>query len=301
MKLVMAAAALAVQRLLRHLVLLATEEAANFFVADGVLLRSGKRQGNPMKNRNLGRTIVFLGLAALIGSMAWWAVYYHLVIGALGQNPVLMHPMGCLLWTSDLCEQAKAAAKVANVPAYNPLALWVSIAILVIGLGIVWRSPSPGAVPMTPPGEPKLFIRQLEPFYAWSRDLSWPVVRIAAAGTLVYFGIVKLLTSSVATFATGSMARRGLEPAMLLAYIVWFNETVGACMVALGLFTRFVAASIAIEMFVLTFVALFANGFVYNSGRGGWQFGLLLGALFFAIALRGGGPYSLDRLLRREL
>jgi putative oxidoreductase len=69
-------------------------------------------------------------------------------------------------------------------------------------------------------------------------------------------------------------------------------------MIILGLFTRFFAAALAIEFFIITFVAAFATG--YLPGRG-WGVFLMWGLLFFAIALRGGGPYSLDRLLRREL
>ncbi len=111
----------------------------------------------------------------------------------------------------------------------------------------------------------------------------------------------KLTTATIAGFASGSMARRGLEPATLMAYIVFFNESVGAILVAVGLFTRFAAASIAIEMFIITFVAHFANGFGWSNPRGGWEFPLVWGLIFFAIALRGGGPYSLDRVLRREL
>jgi putative oxidoreductase len=54
-------------------------------------------------------------------------------------------------------------------------------------------------------------------------------------------------------------------------------------------------------MFILTFVGHFGNGFNWPSARGGWEMPLVWGLVFFAIALRGGGPYSLDRLLGREL
>ena len=44
----------------------------------------------------------------------------------------------------------------------------------------------------------------------------------------------------------------------------------------------------AIEMYILTFLAVFANGFAYTNPRGGWEVPLMWGCLFFAIALRGG-------------
>jgi putative oxidoreductase len=254
-----------------------------------------------MVSRKLARAIVFIGIAGIIVSHAWWASYFNLVIQGLGSSSPIVHPFGCLLFTSDLCAQAKVAAKVANFPEYSPLALWVSILILLVGIVLVARSRSTEPYPVTPVGEPKLLIAKLEPFYAWSRDLSWPIIRIAAGGALFFRGIVKLTTGSIAVFASGSMSRRGLEPAVPLAYIVFFNEGIGSILVALGLFTRIVAVSLAIEMYIMTFVAFFANGFSFNNTRGGWEMPLMWGLLFFAIALRGGGPYSLDRLLRREL
>ena len=162
-----------------------------------------------MNTRQLGRALVFVGIAAVIASMAWWASYFNLVFRGLGTTPPIAHPFGCLLFTSDLCAQAKATANVANFPEYNPLALWVSIVILVLGLAVVALSKSSEPYPVTPAGEPKLLIGKLEPFYAWGRDLSWPLVRIAAGGTMFAHGFVKLTTGSIAVFATGSMSRRG--------------------------------------------------------------------------------------------
>ena len=82
---------------------------------------------------------------------------------------------------------------------------------------------------------------------------------------------------------------------MAAAYAVFFLETVGAVMIILGLFTRFFAAALAVEFAIITFVAHWPVGFA--AGRGGWVWGLIL----FAVALRGGEPYSLDRKLGWEL
>jgi putative oxidoreductase len=254
-----------------------------------------------MEARNLGRALVFIGIAAVVLSMGWWAWYYNEVFRALGANPPLAHPMGCLLWTSDLCAKALSTTKLANLPAYSPFVLWVSIAVLLAGLGVVFMSASTQPYPETPATEPRPIISKLEPFYAWARDLSWPIIRIAVAGTLFVHGFGKMTAGTVSALASGSLARRGIEPSLPMAYVVYFNEGIGTILVALGLFTRFAAASIAIEMFVLTFVGHFANGFGWSSPRGGWEMPLVWGLIFFAIALRGGGPYSLDRVLRREL
>jgi putative oxidoreductase len=152
-----------------------------------------------------------------------------------------------------------------------------------------------------PSKEPRPIISALAPFYAWTNEIFYPIIRVTAGGVLLAHGIIKLATTTVTAFAAGSLARRGIEPALPLAYVVLFNETIGAICLILGLFTRFVAASIAIELAVITFVASWPNGFAFSNRGGGWEFPFLWGVVVFAIALRGGGPYSLDRVLGREL
>jgi putative oxidoreductase len=157
-----------------------------------------------------------------------------------------------------------------------------------------------------PTGEPKPIIPPLASFYEYSRDLSWLIIRLTAGGMLLVHGIMKVtpmmekgFTATIEAFAAGSMARRGIEPAIVAAYAVFFLETIGAVLIMLGLFTRFVAAAIAIEFAIITFVAHWSAGFA--AGRGGWEYPLFWGLIVFAIALRGGGPYSLDRKLGWEL
>jgi hypothetical protein len=68
---------------------------------------------------------------------------------------------------------------------------------------------------------------------------------------------------------------------------------VGAACLIIGLFTRFFAAALAIEMAVAFLVVHLAKGF--SAGQGGYEFVLLIGTVLFVIAIRGGGPYSVDR------
>jgi putative oxidoreductase len=149
--------------------------------------------------------------------------------------------------------------------------------------------------------EPKLIIPALEPFYGWARDVSWLVIRVTVGGVLLVHGWVKLFQQGVAGFAAAGLARRGIEPSMPLAYLITFNETIGAICLMLGLFTRVIAAIIALEFAVITFYVSFPNGFGWTRPGGGWEYPLLWGLVIFAIALRGGGPYSLDRLIGREV
>ena len=84
-------------------------------------------------------------------------------------------------------------------------------------------------------GEPRPIIPPLAGFYSHARDLSWLVVRLTAGGMLLVHGIMKVMpmaekgfTATIEAFAAGSMARRGIEPALAAAYVVFFLETVGA-------------------------------------------------------------------------
>src|SRR5262249_51647090 len=108
--------------------------------------------------------------------------------------------------------------------------------------------------------EPKPLIPALEPLYQRLRELSWPIIRVTVGGTLLVHGVLKLLGPGIQAFAAGSMARRGIEPALPAAYAVYTLETVGAIAIILGLFTRLFAAAIALEFLVITIVASGPNG-----------------------------------------
>ena len=72
----------------------------------------------------------------------------------------------------------------------------------------------------------------------------------------------------------------------------------------LGLFTRLFAAMIFIEFLVIIFLAHWGGGlagFSWNRQGGGWEYPLFWELIWLAILLRGGGPYSLDGKLGREL
>jgi putative oxidoreductase len=83
------------------------------------------------------------------------------------------------------------------------------------------------------------------------------------------------------------------------AYVTMGLELVGGICLIVGLFTRFFAAALAIEMLIALFAVHFAKG--YAAGAGGYEYVLLIGAACFLIPIRGGGPYSIDRFLGREL
>jgi putative oxidoreductase len=140
--------------------------------------------------------------------------------------------------------------------------------------------------------EPRLVLPFLQPLYEKLIPLSWPLIRCTAGLILFVHGYAKI--GHVGAVAA-SMAKNGISPPLLVAYLVTFVETVGALCVAVGLFTRFFAAAAAIDLGVITFDVFWPRGF------SGYEFVLMWGLIMLAIGLRGGGPYSVDRLLRIEL
>ena len=144
--------------------------------------------------------------------------------------------------------------------------------------------------------KPKLVLPFLQPFYDAVIPLSWPLIRVTVGGTLLVHGINR--AAIPLNDAAAEMTKNGLEPALLFAVLALVNETIGAVCVAIGLFTRVFAASIAIELAIISSM-FFHNGYAW--AKHGWEFVFLWGLIFLAIALRGGGPYSLDRKIGWEL
>jgi putative oxidoreductase len=146
-------------------------------------------------------------------------------------------------------------------------------------------------------GEPKLLFPGLAGFYSAVSDLWYPMIRITVGAILLVHGWGKIKTGI--TGLAGYLGRVGLTPPEPLAYVAYINETIGALCIILGLFTRFFAASIAIELAVALWIVHYAKGF--GASAGGYEYVLMWGIIMFAIALRGGGPYSLDRVIGKEL
>jgi putative oxidoreductase len=143
---------------------------------------------------------------------------------------------------------------------------------------------------------PRLLFPGLRRFYDWAEPLSWALIRITAGLMLIPHGWPKLMMGVTAT-ANMALVKRGIAPAEPLAIILITLETLGGLCIALGLFTRFWAAAVTIEMCVIVYHHLPKFGW----GERGYEYPLFWALVMFAIALRGGGPYSLDRKIGREL
>ena len=143
---------------------------------------------------------------------------------------------------------------------------------------------------------PRLLFPALKPFYDRVEPLSWLLIRITAGLMLIPHGWPKLMMGITAT-ANMALVKRGITPAEPLAVILITLETLGGLCIALGLFTRFWAAAVFIEMMVIAYHHLPKFGWTAP----GYEYPLFWGLVMLAIALRGGGPYSLDRRIGKEL
>jgi putative oxidoreductase len=145
-------------------------------------------------------------------------------------------------------------------------------------------------------GEPRLLLPGFKPFYDQAIPLSWLVIRVAVGWNLLVHAWNKIQLGP--TKMAPAFAGMGFEPGALFYWLTFLVEGLGGIGILLGLFTRFFAAAVAIEMFVILCV-YWHTGFSWLSR--GYEYTLLWGLVSFAIALRGGGPYSLDRKVGVQL
>lgn len=134
--------------------------------------------------------------------------------------------------------------------------------------------------------EPKLVLPFLKPFYDLMIPLSWPLIRCSVGLILAVHGWGKV--TRVMDLIAGNPTRGSAVQIVVLMLV----EFLGGICISLGLFTRFFAPAAAIEMGYLTFVR-YADHFGWRTD--GYEYVLMWGLILFAVSLRGGGPYSLDR------
>jgi putative oxidoreductase len=143
----------------------------------------------------------------------------------------------------------------------------------------------------------RLYFPSLQSFYSVAVPLSYVVMRLCLGLILVPHGWGKLIGDDIAHTAQ-NFVKLGWPAPVALSYLVGCIEFFGGLMLAAGLFTRIVAAMIAIEMAVISFLVLSP---VWSWAQHGMEYTFMMGVFAFAMALHGGGPYSLDRVLGKEL
>jgi putative oxidoreductase len=144
---------------------------------------------------------------------------------------------------------------------------------------------------------PRLVIPALERVYAWAGEVGYLLLRMTAGLMLIYPHVSMKLAMGPEALAANVLAKRGIEPALPAAYLITAVEALGIVCLTLGLLTRPVALMLVIEFLVIVKVHA-VNGW---AGAGGAEFPFLWLMVLILIMLRGGGRYSLDRVLGREI
>lgn len=143
----------------------------------------------------------------------------------------------------------------------------------------------------------RLLIPSLGNFYRCFSRYSYALMRFSTGAVLVPHGVQKILYLPTDKFAD-NIAAHGIPASLLLTYLTVFTELVAAACLAVGLFTRIAALMIWIEMAVI--ITVFQWQFGYFWTNRGIEYALLWLLLCTAILFRGGGRYSLDRLIGKE-
>jgi putative oxidoreductase len=143
----------------------------------------------------------------------------------------------------------------------------------------------------------RLLVPGLAGLYEMLAPLSYTLVRVALGVFLIPHGYVKLFQDD-AVAASRNFVNFGWSHPLEWAYFIGALELCGGIMLAIGLLTRVVAAAFVIEMAVISFGVLWP---VWSWGKHGMEYALLMGIIALAILLRGGGRYSVDHCIGREL
>jgi putative oxidoreductase len=149
----------------------------------------------------------------------------------------------------------------------------------------------------------QLYFPQLQPLHDRLADYGIPLIRVAAGLTLVPHGMQKIFgmwggsMEGTARFFSSV----GLEPGLPLAYLTGFTELIGGLCLALGLFTRVAGAAVFIMLTVAWYTVHLKNGFFWTRPGGGIEYALLWSLVALGFAFAGGGKYSLDEKLGKEV
>jgi putative oxidoreductase len=144
----------------------------------------------------------------------------------------------------------------------------------------------------------RLIFPGLGGLYETFAPASYSFMRFATGAVLVPHGIQKIILGSAVALAPNIGKNMGVPLPLAWAWLAVFAESVAAFCLAIGLFTRLAALIIWIEMGVI--IVFFQWQFGYFWTQRGIEYALLWWLLCLAIFFRGGGRYSLDRLIGRE-
>lgn len=150
-------------------------------------------------------------------------------------------------------------------------------------------------VAMTMAEQSRLVVPMLGRVYRALAPFTELLIRVMAGLSLVAHGYPKFFALPAnADF----FAEAGFSPGWLWAILTALTETIGGLLLAVGFLTRL--ACIPILLFLLTAVYYHSQfGFYWNAR--GFEYPLFWSIVVFHFLIHGGGRWSIDRRLSREV
>jgi putative oxidoreductase len=148
---------------------------------------------------------------------------------------------------------------------------------------------------------PRPYVPAFSGIYAAFDPIALPLLRLTMGLILVPHGCQKLFGwfggLGFEKF-TEIFDKIGWHPAVFWVALVALTESVGGLMLAFGFLTRFAAAAILIFMLNAVW-ATSVKGFFW--AQGGMEYPILIGVVALVFLIKGGGRYSIDHALGKEL
>ena len=148
---------------------------------------------------------------------------------------------------------------------------------------------------------PRPYVPAFSGIYAAFDPIALPLLRLTVGLILVPHGCQKLFGwfggLGFEKF-TEIFDKIGWHPAVFWVALVALTESVGGLLLAFGFLTRFAAAAILIFMLNAMW-STSAKGFFW--AQGGMEYPLLIGTVALVFLIKGGGRFSVDHALGKEL
>jgi putative oxidoreductase len=145
--------------------------------------------------------------------------------------------------------------------------------------------------------QPKLLIPLFGKIYAVFAPITELLIRLIAGGSLAFHGY-QILFGNIEG-AGRFFESIGFENGLMWAWIVGILEFVCGLLLAIGLLTRVAAGPILGFMVVAIATYHWENG--YNWEERGIEYPLFWAIVVFHFLIHGGGRWSVDRLIGREI
>ena len=148
---------------------------------------------------------------------------------------------------------------------------------------------------------PRPYVPAFSGIYAAFDPVALPLLRLTMGLILVPHGCQKLFGwfggLGFEKF-TEIFDKIGWHPAVFWVALVALTESVGGLLLAFGFLTRFAAAAIFIFMLNAMW-STSAKGFFW--AQGGMEYPILIGIVALVFLIKGGGRFSVDHALGKEL